>query len=925
MRRTRKSITRRRFVAGAGATALAAASLASCSSPAEKPTPEPQEPNADDQNKEPVKATAAEAPKEKVAYDRDEGKWVPTTCNMCFNNCSILAHVVDGVVVELEGNPDSSIGRGHICGKGAAGIMQLYDPNRITKPLKRTNPEKGFDQDPGWEEISWDEAYELVQTHIQDAIARSGPHAVTGISMVASQIGSLVRHTALGAIYGNAEGSCSDICGAGVHQLEYLFTGTGNARPDYPNCNYVIQFGTNAGTATRHGFNMTAEVFAERRRNGLRHVVIDPHMGASGEKADLWVPIRPGTDAAAALSMAYVLVHEEDLIDRDFLTNRTNGPSLVDTATGRIVFDGETGKSLYMDADGTPKPYDVCEAPQLEGTFEVDGKQCATAFTLYKEHLLTYTPEYQEQITTIPAATIRTIAKELGEAACIGQTTTVEGKTLPLRPAAVDGFSGITRHKHAFHACWAVFSLNNLIGSTNAVGGFCGFNPACNGWADNNPNMAYRPSIWEPEGLINNNQLLLAFPNSYYQKIYEGDYTPTTMGMLELQPMSEDNHFEHIAQHDPDMYHTQPAEVALCYACNPIKWWGNYDEQAEIFKNMEYVIGIDMFLNESSYFYDVVLPECTYLERSEPLPHAALNHRVIGTMDNPWTVSVFQKVVEPRDNAPSSWQLFAEMADRAGKNAEFNSVLNMMFRVKPEYAIDVTKKLDVNEFADSVLKSNIDETHGWEWMKEHGVYDYPRKVDEVYIWANGDPGRVPLYFDFMLEAKEHVEAKVAELGIPWETDDYQAMPDWKPGCGYEIEDPDFDILPVYHTDAINTDSWLMDNPYVTEINEENPYGYTIEMNSAVAKQKGLKDGDKIRLSSPQGASVEGIVALSEGVHPECVSVLCGHWGSKSKYMPLAKDKGVPVVHLVPGQDPARMDHVCSAFDQSIRVKVEKIA
>lgn len=104
-----------------------------------------------------------------------EDKWVPTTCNMCFNQCSILAHVVDGKVVELKGNPDSPVGRGHICAKGASGIMQLYDPNRITKPMKRTNPKKGFDQDPGWEEISWDEAYELVNKNISEAIERSGP------------------------------------------------------------------------------------------------------------------------------------------------------------------------------------------------------------------------------------------------------------------------------------------------------------------------------------------------------------------------------------------------------------------------------------------------------------------------------------------------------------------------------------------------------------------------------------------------------------------------------------------------------------------------------------------------------------------------------------------------------------------------------
>ena len=497
--------------------------------------------------------------------------------------------------------------------------------------------------------------------------------------------------------------------------------------------------------------------------------------------------------------------------------------------------------------------------------------------------------------------------------------------TLPYRPAAVDAFSGITRHKHAFHICWAVFTLNNLIGSTNSVGGFCGFDPACNGWTDDNPNMSWHPAVWEPEGLIEYDGLLLGFPGSYYQKIYESDYTPTSMNLMELQPLSEDKHFVHVSQANPDLYHTQPAEVAFCYACNPIKWWGNYDEQAEIFKNYNYVIGIDMYLNESSYFYDVILPECCYLERSEPLPHAANNHRMIGGMGNPWTIAVWQKVVEPRDGAPSSWELFSELADRAGKNAEFIGLLNKFFRVKEEYAVPMDQKLEVEAFADSVLKSNIDEEHDFAWFKEHGVYDHPRDVDEAYLWANGDAGRVPMYFDFMLEAKEKVEAKVAELGIPWETDDYEALPDWKPGCGYEVVDSDFDIIPVYHTDAINTDSWLMENPYVNEINEENPYGYTIEMNAAKAKEKGLANGDKVRLSSLEGASVEGVLATSEGVHAECVSVIGGHWGSKSKYMPRAFNKGVPVVHLIPGQTPDRLDHICSAFDQCVRVKIEKIA
>ena len=118
-------------------------------------------------------ASLASTSPEKTAYDLNAGEWIPTTCNMCFNNCSIEAvpHVVDGVVVELTGNPDSPIGNGHICAKGAAGIMQLYDPARITKPLKRTNPKKGCDEDPGWEEISWDEAYDTIVQKFGEAAA----------------------------------------------------------------------------------------------------------------------------------------------------------------------------------------------------------------------------------------------------------------------------------------------------------------------------------------------------------------------------------------------------------------------------------------------------------------------------------------------------------------------------------------------------------------------------------------------------------------------------------------------------------------------------------------------------------------------------------------------------------------------------------
>ncbi len=910
MSRSDMRFTRRGFVAGAGATALAAG-LAGCASGT----------TGDE-----ATDLASTAP-EPAAYDAAEGTWVPTTCNMCFNNCSIKAHVVDGTVVELTGNPDSPIGSGHICAKGAAGIMQLYDPARITKPLKRTNPKKGFDEDPGWEEISWDEAYDTIVQKFGEAAAKD-PKLHMGASMVAGLIGSVWRSLTLGCAFGVSEGTSSDICGAGVHICEFLLTGDGNAMPDYDNVDYLIQFGTQAGTATRHGFNMTADKFARRRaEDGLRLVNFDPHMSAGAEKADLWVPIRPGSDAAAALAMAYVFIHELDLIDRDYLVERTNAPALVDPATQRVLRAEGSNKSLYWDeAANAAKPYDECEKPALEGEYEVDGVKCHTAFSVLKEHIREMTPEWAEDITTVPAATLRQVAEEFGRAARIGETIEIEGKTYRRRGAAVDIFSGLSRHKHSILNVWACLQLNTLIGATNSVGGFIGFATKCHGWADNNPTAGFDLGIWEEDGFIECNSLMIGAPNSFYKIIRERDYTPTTQGLLELQPLSEDGHFVHMAMADPDLYHTTRPRNLFWYACNPIKWWANVEEQVKVYQDMDFIVGVDIYLNDMSYFSDIMLPEACYLERYDVLPQFYMNHRMIGSLDTPWTLAMWQPVVEPKDGAPGFMEIYAEIADRAGANEFFIPAVCGLYRVKEEYMFPTDQKLDVEQFIDAVYKSNIDEEHGLQWFKDNGgVYTYPRKVDEMYIWDAEAPGRIPFYWDFMLEAKEKVEAKVAELDIPWETDDYIPLPEWRPGVEFYADDPAYDIFPVYYTNASNTDTWTVQNAWLNEVNEEDGITYLIEMNTATAAEKGLASGDTVRLTSTPGYTVEGRLVVTEGIHPECVSSVVGTWDAKSKYLTIAQGKGVNLVTLIPGQDPKRMDHIVSAFDQLIRVKVEKVS
>ena len=106
-----------------------------------------------------------------------------------------------------------------------------------------------------------------------------------------------------------------------------------------------------------------------------------------------------------------------------------------------------------------------------------------------------------------------------------------------------------------------------------------------------------------------------------------------------------------------------------------------------------------------------------------------------------------------------------------------------MFRVKDEYSVPMDQKLDVEAFADSILKSNIDEEHDFAWLKEHAVYDHPRTVDEVYIWANGEPGRVPLYFDFLLEAKSKVEPRSPSWAFRGRSTTTRLFPIGSPAAG----------------------------------------------------------------------------------------------------------------------------------------------
>ena len=484
--------------------------------------------------------------------------------------------------------------------------------------------------------------------------------------------------------------------------------------------------------ATRHGTSITAKVFADARANGCKLVNFDPHMSGAAEKADEWVPIRPGTDAAVALAMANLLVNEYDLYDKEFLAARTNGPSLVDPATQRIVRDASKGnKALYWDlSDNTAKPYDEVKEPALEGDFEVDGIPVRTAFSIFKDSVAKYTPEYAEEVTTIPADTTRRLAKEFGEAACIGQTVEVDGLTVPYRPVAVDTFSGIARHKHGFITHWAILQLNTLVGSTFSRGGYLGFYTRNKyGFYEGDKDHAWEFTIWEEDGLIEDLNMAHGWPSngSHYKHIREASYTPTSEAMEELQPLTMDQHFGYIAQVQPEVYGTEPSEVAFCMASNPLKNWCNHDYQAKVLESFDWIFGMDIYLNDSSYYYDLIIPEPCYLERFDPLPLSFNNHRVPGLPEVPYIVAGRMPIVEAKDNCPSALDTFGALAAKAGKTAEYSAALNDYYKLADEYKLDGKEQITAERVCDAALKSLAGKDRGIDWFRENGVLTRERK------------------------------------------------------------------------------------------------------------------------------------------------------------------------------------------------------
>ena len=237
---------------------------------------------------------------------------VPTFCDICFWKCGAIAHVKDGKLWKIEGNPEDPLSRGRLCPRGTGGIGAHFDPDRLRTPLVRRQ-RRGQDE---WTAVTWDEALNVVAEKMNGIKARYGPEAVALFSHGIG--GTFLKHTLRAFGTPNMAAPSFAQC-RGPRDVGFALTfgeEVGSPeRTDIRNARCLVLIGSHLG---ENMHNTQAQEFAEAVGAGASIIVVDPRFSIAASKAKHYLPIRPGTDMALLLAWMNVIV-AEGLYDKEYV------------------------------------------------------------------------------------------------------------------------------------------------------------------------------------------------------------------------------------------------------------------------------------------------------------------------------------------------------------------------------------------------------------------------------------------------------------------------------------------------------------------------------------------------------------------------------------------------------------------------------
>ena len=233
-----------------------------------------------------------------------------SACYFCHQNCGVLAYVKDGDVIKIEGDPDY-INAGGLCCRGTSALLHLNHPARINHALKRAG-KKGENK---WEQIPWDQAIQEIGAKLNQIREESGAEAVATAGGT-TRTDDWARRRFMN-LFGTPNGFHNALlCWIPTFMIETAISGWSPFETDLGSSKVVILWGMNPGASTMPGM----KGYTDLQMAGLKIIVVDPRYSETAAKADLWLPLRPGSDTALSLAMLNTIIYE-GLYDQTFVQN----------------------------------------------------------------------------------------------------------------------------------------------------------------------------------------------------------------------------------------------------------------------------------------------------------------------------------------------------------------------------------------------------------------------------------------------------------------------------------------------------------------------------------------------------------------------------------------------------------------------------
>ena len=642
-------------------------------------------------------------------YDRT----VKSTCPYCGVGCQLELNIIDDKIISAGAPEDTAPNYGRLCVKGRFGTDYTHHPTRLTKPLIRKNLDADIREPVGLEgfrEASWEEAMDLAAQRIADTYKLSGAKAFGTFccAKATNEDNYIFQKFVRSVLKTNNVDHCSRLChAASVAGLSKALgsSAMSNSLAEMTDLEVFIVTGSNTSETHPVIGTLLKEAVV---KNGAKLIVVDPRKIEMTDNAYLHLQQKPGTDVAVFQAMAHVIL-KENLFNMDFINSRTEG------------------------------------------------------FESYSKSLDSYTPEWAETISGVPAEDIITAARLYAKA----------------KAAAIYWGMGISQSVHGTDNTLSIANLALMCGHLGRPG--TGLNPLrgqnnVQGCSDSGG----LPNVYPGYQNVNDPAM-----QAKYEKQWKTDLSPEPG--LTIMEMSDAIESGQISDY-------------IIMGENPILSDPHMANTIHHFSKLKNILIIDIFLNESGEYGDIILPALSFAEKD-------------GTFTNSdRRVQLIRPAFEPVGEARADWEILQDLAIRIEKKLEKDMSSGFTFSSPSEIWDEMA---EIVPAFGGITHDRIDKESGVHWPCPDE--NHP---GTPYLFTDTFPRGKGLFHEINLK----LESEAATDEFPYILSTGRVLYHW-------------------HGRTMTSRSRL-DKIY--------PHA-KVEMHPEDAKREGYDNGDKVEVSSERGA------------------------------------------------------------------------